>query len=99
MIDFFFFLVQILAVKNINMVALSFNEEEQFMDVIWTASRLRHPNIVTLIGYCTEHGQHLLVYEYVRNLSLDDALHCEAYKPLSWCLRLHIALGVARALE
>ncbi|XP_075639552.1 protein STRUBBELIG-RECEPTOR FAMILY 2 [Castanea sativa] len=90
---------QILAVKNINTVALSFNEEEQFMDVIWTASRLRHPNIVTLIGYCTEHGQHLLVYEYVRNLSLDDALHCEAYKPLSWCLRLHIALGVARALD
>ena len=81
------------------MVTLSFNEEEKFMDVIWTASRLRHPNIVTLLGYCIEHGQHLLVYEYVRNLSLDGALHSEAYKPLSWRLRLRIALGVARALE
>ncbi|KAG6638332.1 hypothetical protein I3843_10G027200 [Carya illinoinensis] len=90
---------QILAVKNINMVSLSFKEEEQFMDVIWTASRLRHPNIVTLLGYSTEHGQHLLVYEYVRNLSLDDALHSDAYKPLSWGLRLRIALGVARALD
>jgi serine/threonine protein kinase len=91
--------LQILAVKNINLIALSLTEEEQFMDVIWTASRLRHPNIVTLLGYCIEHGQHLLVYEHVRNLSLDDALHNEAYKSLSWGLRLRIALGVARALE
>lgn len=88
-----------MAVKNINMGELSFTEEEQFLDVVWTASRLRHPNIVTLLGYCVEHGQHILGYEYVRNLSLDDALHCEAYMPLSWTVRLQIALGVARALE
>lgn len=92
-------LFQILAVKNINMVSLSFNEEEQFLEVVWAASRLRHPNIVSLVGYCVEHGQHLLVYEYVRNLSLDDALHSRAYKPLSWGLRLQIAFGVAQALK
>ncbi|KAM1208469.1 hypothetical protein ACFX13_014490 [Malus domestica] len=90
---------QTLAVKNINIVGLSFNEEEQFLDVIGTASRLRHPNIVPLVGYCIEHGQHLVVYEYVKNLSLDDALHSDAYKPLSWGLRLQIALGVAQALD
>ncbi|CAK9322883.1 unnamed protein product [Citrullus colocynthis] len=90
---------QVLAVKNINMGELSFTEEEQFLDVVWTASRLRHRNIVTLLGYCVEHGQHILGYEYVRNLSLDDALHCEAYMPLSWTVRLQIALGVARALD
>ncbi|PQQ06870.1 protein STRUBBELIG-RECEPTOR FAMILY 2 [Prunus yedoensis var. nudiflora] len=90
---------QILAVKNINMAGLSFNEEEQFLYVIWTASRLTHPNIVPLVGYCVEHGQHLVVYEYVRNLSLHDALHSDEYKPLSWGLRLQIALGVAQALD
>ncbi|XP_057505840.1 protein STRUBBELIG-RECEPTOR FAMILY 2 isoform X1 [Actinidia eriantha] len=90
---------QVLAVKNINTVTLSLHEEEQFLDVIWNAARLRHPNIVTLLGYSFERGQHLLVYEYVRNLTLDDALHCEAYLPLSWGLRLKIALGVARALD
>ncbi|KAF5747706.1 putative Receptor protein kinase CLAVATA1 precursor [Tripterygium wilfordii] len=90
---------QILAVKNINMVSLSFHEEEQFFDVICTASRLRHPNIVTLLGYCLEHGQHLLVYQYISDLSLDNILHSQAYKPLSWNLRLCIALGVARALD
>lgn len=86
-------------VKNIDMVPLSMREEDQFMDVIRNASRLRHLNIVKLIGYCAEHGQHLLVYEYVRNLSLADALHCEAFVPLSWGLRVRIALGIARALK
>ncbi|KAI3472148.1 hypothetical protein Pfo_029636 [Paulownia fortunei] len=89
----------ILAVKNIKTVPLSIIEEQQFFDVIRNASRLRHPNIVTLLGYCMEHGQHLIVYEFIRNLSLDEALHCVAYTPLSWGLRLRIALGIARALN
>ncbi|GFY96277.1 STRUBBELIG-receptor family 2 [Actinidia rufa] len=90
---------QVMAVKNINTVTLSLHEEEQFLHVIWNAARLRHPNIVRLLGYCFERGQHLLVYECVRNLTLDDALHSEAYLPLSWGVRLKIALGVARALD
>ncbi|KAH1060858.1 hypothetical protein GYH30_004363 [Glycine max] len=90
---------KVLAVKNINMAGMSFSEEEKFLDVVCTASRLKHPNIVSLKGYCLEHGQHLLVYDYVRNLTLDDALHCAAYKPLSWSTRLKIALGVGQALD
>ncbi|XP_044499367.1 protein STRUBBELIG-RECEPTOR FAMILY 2 [Mangifera indica] len=90
---------QTLAVKNINMVSLSFQEEEQFMDVIRMVSQLRHPNIVTLLGYCVEHGEHLLVYEFVRNLSLAEALHNQVFNPLSWTIRLRIALGIARALN
>ncbi|XP_073132467.1 protein STRUBBELIG-RECEPTOR FAMILY 2 isoform X2 [Henckelia pumila] len=89
----------ILAVKIINMVSLSIIEEEQFLDVIRNTSRLKHPNIVTLLGYCMEHGQYLLVYEYIRNLSLEDTLHRITYKPLSWGLRLHISLGIAQALN
>ncbi|KAJ4979142.1 hypothetical protein NE237_009922 [Protea cynaroides] len=90
---------QVLVVKSIKTVQLSLCEEEQFLDVIWKVARLRHPNIITLLGYCMEHGQHLLVYEYVRNLSLDDILHSAAYTPLSWSLRVRIALGIARALD
>ncbi|KAL3533896.1 hypothetical protein ACH5RR_007417 [Cinchona calisaya] len=90
---------EFLAVKNISTVQLSLHEEEQFLNVVRIASRLRHPNIVTLLGYCIEHGQHLLVYEYVRNLSIDEALHCAGYTPLSWRLRLRIALGVARGVN
>lgn len=69
------------------------------MDVIRRVARLSHPNIVKLLGYCVENGQHLLLYDYVSNLSLDDALHCVDYATLSWGLRLRVALGVARALN
>ncbi|KAL6523225.1 hypothetical protein OROGR_016828 [Orobanche gracilis] len=89
----------ILAVKDIITVSLSIIEEQQFFDVIKNVSRLRHPNIVTLVGFCMEHGRHLIVYEYVRSMSLVEALHCAAYTPLPWGSRLRIALGVARALN
>ncbi|KAL0359453.1 UNVERIFIED_CONTAM: protein STRUBBELIG-RECEPTOR FAMILY 2 [Sesamum angustifolium] len=89
----------ILAVKNIKTVPLSIIEEQQFLDVIRNASRLRHPNIATLVGYCMEHGQHLVVYEFIRNFSLNEALHSVVCKPLSWSQRLKIALGVGRALN
>ncbi|KAH6812487.1 hypothetical protein C2S51_026249 [Perilla frutescens var. frutescens] len=89
----------VVVVKNIKTVPLSIIEEQQFFDVIKNISRLKHPNIVTLLGYSMEHGQHLLVYEYIRSVSLDDALHCAAYKPLPWGVRLQIALGIARALD
>ncbi|KAJ9566394.1 hypothetical protein OSB04_002360 [Centaurea solstitialis] len=38
-------------------------------------SRLRHPNIVPLAGYCAEHEKRLLVYDYIANWSLQDLLH------------------------
>ncbi|XP_004306215.1 PREDICTED: protein STRUBBELIG-RECEPTOR FAMILY 2-like [Fragaria vesca subsp. vesca] len=89
---------QISVVKNMKMSVQSFHEEEKFLDLVWTLSKLKHPNIVPLLGYCVEHGQHLLVYEYVRNLSLDEALHSGNTVSLPWGLRLQIALGVAEAL-
>ncbi|KAG5043395.1 hypothetical protein JHK87_007310 [Glycine soja] len=90
---------KILAVKKINMAGMSFREEVKFLDIIGTISRLKHPNIVALNGYCLEQGKHLLVYDYVRNFTLNDALHNEAYKSLPWVHRLRIALGVAQALD
>ncbi|XP_045795282.1 protein STRUBBELIG-RECEPTOR FAMILY 2-like [Trifolium pratense] len=90
---------KILAVKIINMAGLSYREEEKFLDVICTASKLKHPNIIQLNGYCLEHGEHLLVYDYFGNLTLYDALHGGACEPLSWVQRLQIALAVAQALD
>ncbi|XP_056696155.1 protein STRUBBELIG-RECEPTOR FAMILY 2 isoform X2 [Spinacia oleracea] len=90
---------KIFVVKNINLVSLSFHEEQQFLDLVHCTSRLQHPNIVRLVGYCVENGQHLLVYEYVRDLTLDKALHCKFFLPLTWDLRIQIAVGVAQALD
>ncbi|XP_073140818.1 protein STRUBBELIG-RECEPTOR FAMILY 6-like [Henckelia pumila] len=88
-----------LAVKKINSSALSNSEE--FLNIVSDLSHLHHPNITELVGYCSEHGQHLLVYEFHKNGSLYEFLHLsdEYSKPLTWNTRVKIALGTARALE
>ncbi|XP_068654876.1 protein STRUBBELIG-RECEPTOR FAMILY 8 [Aristolochia californica] len=92
---------KILAVKKIDSAALSLQEEDNFLEAVSNMSRLRHPNIITLLGYCAEHGQRLLVYEYVGNGTLHDLLHFadNESKMLPWNARVRIALGTARALE
>eukprot|EP01018_Ginkgo_biloba_P022002 Gb_25893 [translate_table: standard] len=76
-------------------------QDDDFLDVVSNISRLRHSNITELVGYCVEHGQRLLVYEYISNGTLHDALHSgdELSKKLSWNGRVKNALGAARALE
>ncbi|XP_012091294.1 protein STRUBBELIG-RECEPTOR FAMILY 8 isoform X2 [Jatropha curcas] len=90
-----------MAIKKIDNAALSLQEEDNFLEAVSNMSRLRHPNIVSLVGYCAEHGQRLLVYEHVGNGSLHDMLHFaeDGSKTLSWNARVRVALGTARALE
>ncbi|KAK3156229.1 hypothetical protein QOZ80_2AG0104510 [Eleusine coracana subsp. coracana] len=92
---------KVLAVKKIDSSALSLQEEDNFLEAVSSMSRLRHPNIVPLTGYCVEHGQRLLVYEYIGNGTLHDMLHFsdEMSRKLTWNIRVRIALGTARALE
>ncbi|WVZ77497.1 hypothetical protein U9M48_025356 [Paspalum notatum var. saurae] len=92
---------QLLAIKRIDMVDLSLSEQDELMDVLWNISRLKHPNICTLVGYCVEFGHCALLYEYAENGSLDDILFSAATRSraLSWKARMKIALGVAYALE
>lgn len=90
---------KVVAVKKINLSALS--NSEDFLEIVSEISRLHHPNVVEMIGYCCEHGQHLIVYEFHKNGSLHEYLHLsdEFSKPLTWNSRVKIALGTARALE
>ncbi|CAN1222665.1 Protein STRUBBELIG-RECEPTOR FAMILY 8 [Linum grandiflorum] len=90
-----------MAVKKIDNAALSLQEEDNFLEAVSNMSRLRHPNIVSMVGYCVEHGQRLLVYEYIENGNLHDILHFadDDGKKLSWNARVRVALGTARALE
>ncbi|TQD78598.1 hypothetical protein C1H46_035836 [Malus baccata] len=92
---------KIMAIKKIDNAALSLQEEDNFLEAISNMSRLRHQNIVTLAGYCAEHGQCLLVYEHIGNGSLHDILHFaeDGSKTLNWNARVRVALGTARALE
>ncbi|XVE87974.1 hypothetical protein DITRI_Ditri19aG0031000 [Diplodiscus trichospermus] len=92
---------KLLAVKKLDTRASRWKNDAEFMELVSTISKLRHPNIVELVGYCNEHGQRLLVYEYCRNGTLYDALHVDdgIRKKLSWNARVRVALGVARALQ
>ncbi|XP_051133863.1 protein STRUBBELIG-RECEPTOR FAMILY 8-like isoform X2 [Andrographis paniculata] len=92
---------KVMAIKKIDNAALSLQEEDNFLEAISNMSRLRHPNIVSLTGYCMEHGQRLLVHDYVEHSSLHDMLHFadEKSKMLAWNARIRVALGTARALE
>jgi serine/threonine protein kinase len=51
------------AIKILNPNGMQGNRE--FYTEVMVLSRLDHPNLVKLVGYCAEWGQRLLVYEYM----------------------------------
>lgn len=87
--------------KKLDKRASAHQKDDEFLELVNSIDRIRHANIVELIGYCSEHGQRLLIYEYCSNGSLHDALHSddEIKTKLSWNARIRMALGAARALE
>lgn len=92
---------KVLAVKKIDSSIIPSELSEDFTEIVSNISQLHHANVTELVGYCSEHGQHLLVYEFHKNGSLHDFLHLsdDYSKPLTWNSRVKIALGTARALE
>ncbi|CAF2155158.1 BnaA01g29460D [Brassica napus] len=93
---------KVLAVKKIDSSALPTDTAaDDFTEIVSKIACLDHENVTRLDGYCSEHGQHLVIYEFYRNGSLHDFLHLseEESKPLIWNPRVKIALGTARALE
>uniref|UniRef100_A0A7N0R855 non-specific serine/threonine protein kinase n=1 Tax=Kalanchoe fedtschenkoi TaxID=63787 RepID=A0A7N0R855_KALFE len=60
--------------------------------------KFTHPNLVKLVGYCWEDRQYLLVYEYMPKGSLESHLFRKGMEPLSWEVRMKIAIGAAKGL-
>ncbi|KAL2938506.1 L-type lectin-domain containing receptor kinase IV.2, partial [Bienertia sinuspersici] len=72
---------------------------KEFVAEISSMRRLRHRNLVPLLGYCRRKGELLLVYEYMQNGSLEKFLYGKDDKSsLRWSLRFKIIKGVASAL-
>ncbi|KAJ0100351.1 hypothetical protein Patl1_20150 [Pistacia atlantica] len=68
-----------------------------FQNEVEVLSRVRHPNLVTLIGTCPESRS--LVYEYLRNGSLEDCLaRKDKIAPLAWHTRIQVASEICSAL-
>ncbi|XP_062027748.1 probable serine/threonine-protein kinase PBL21 isoform X2 [Rosa rugosa] len=90
---------QVVAIKQLNHDGLQGFQE--FIVEVLMLSLLHHTNLVTLIGYCTDGDQRLLVYEYMPRGSLEDHLFDlkPDQEPLCWDTRIKIAVGAARGLE
>ncbi|KAK9003127.1 hypothetical protein V6N11_060694 [Hibiscus sabdariffa] len=71
--------------------------EKQFRMEVATISSTHHLNLVRLVGFCSEGRHRLLVYEFLRNGSLDKFLFTPN-ESLNWQNRFNIALGTARGI-
>ncbi|KAI3474312.1 hypothetical protein Pfo_029100 [Paulownia fortunei] len=76
----------------------SLQGDKEFYTEIEMLSRLHHRNLVSLVGYCDEKGEQMLVYEFMPSGSLHDLLSAKYRAPLNFRTRLHIALGAARGI-
>ncbi|KAL9991692.1 putative protein kinase RLK-Pelle-DLSV family [Helianthus debilis subsp. tardiflorus] len=86
----------VVAVKQLSSRSKQGNRE--FLTEIGVISCLHHPNLVKLHGCCIEGDQLLLVYEYMENNSLANALFGKSGLMLDWPTRFKICIGIARGL-
>ncbi|KAK1626509.1 hypothetical protein QYE76_000824 [Lolium multiflorum] len=71
--------------------------KKEYISEVRIISRLRHRNLVQLIGWCHAGGELLLVYELMSNGSLDTHLH-DVGNILPWSVRYEVILGLGSAL-
>jgi Leucine-rich repeat (LRR) protein len=85
----------VVAIKKLIHVTGQGNRE--FMAEMETIGKIKHRNLVPLLGYCKMGEERLLVYEYMKWGSLEYVLH-EYDLKLNWAARKKIAVGSARGL-
>uniref|UniRef100_A0ACD5U3Z6 Uncharacterized protein n=1 Tax=Avena sativa TaxID=4498 RepID=A0ACD5U3Z6_AVESA len=74
--------------------------EKQFRAEVSTLGTIQHVNLIRMLGFCSDGAadRKLLVYEYMPNGSLDHHLFRNTFYVLSWQVRYHVGLGVAKGL-
>jgi len=87
---------EIVAVKRAHEDSLQGSKE--FCTEIELLSRLHHRNLVSLVGYCDEEDEQMLVYEFMPNGTLRDHLSSKSKRSPGFGLRLHIALGASKGI-
>ncbi|XP_062176314.1 leucine-rich repeat receptor protein kinase HPCA1-like isoform X3 [Alnus glutinosa] len=87
---------QLIAIKRAQTESMQGGVE--FKTEIELLSRVHHKNLVSLVGFCFDQGEQMLVYEYVPNGTLKEGLSGKSGIRLDWIRRLKVALGAARGL-
>uniref|UniRef100_A0A103XV45 Concanavalin A-like lectin/glucanase, subgroup n=1 Tax=Cynara cardunculus var. scolymus TaxID=59895 RepID=A0A103XV45_CYNCS len=73
--------------------------EQEFKNEVLLLARLRHRNLVRLLGFSLEGSERLLMYEFLQNASLDQFIFDPVKRAsLDWELRYKIIHGVAKGL-
>ncbi|XP_072064251.1 cysteine-rich receptor-like protein kinase 19 [Arachis hypogaea] len=85
-----------IAVKRLN--TSSRQGSDEFKNEILLIAKLQHRNLVTLIGFCLDEQEKILIYEYMPNRSLDYHLFGDQQHKLSWVERFKIIKGTASGL-
>ncbi|KAF2291759.1 hypothetical protein GH714_035485 [Hevea brasiliensis] len=88
----------VVAVKRLNQEG--FQGHKEWLAEVNYLGQFCHPHLVKLIGYCLEDEHRLLAYEFMPRGSLENHLFRRGsyFQPLSWNLRLKVALGAAKGL-
>ncbi|KAL3511253.1 hypothetical protein ACH5RR_030654 [Cinchona calisaya] len=90
---------EVVAIKKMDLPPFKEAEgEREFRVEVDILTRLDHPNLVTLIGYCADGKHRFLVYEYMQRGNLQDHLNGIGELKMDWPLRLKAALGAAKGL-
>jgi len=78
----------------------SFQGHREWLAEVTYLGELHHENLVKLVGYCSDPDSNkLLVYEYMLRGSLENHLFRRGTQPLSWPMRVSIAVDVARGIS
>ncbi|XP_024981703.1 probably inactive leucine-rich repeat receptor-like protein kinase At5g48380 [Cynara cardunculus var. scolymus] len=74
------------------------HSEKEFQSEMATLGKVKHRNLVPLLGFCVAKRERLLVYKYMANGNLHDKLHPvgDDEKRLDWPSRLKIGIGAAK---
>ncbi|XP_028783150.1 putative serine/threonine-protein kinase isoform X2 [Neltuma alba] len=88
---------KVVAVKKLTLLH-SKKIEEDFLSEVMLISDAHHPNLIQLLGWCSKGRDRILVYEYMKNNSLDRFIFGEKKGHLNWEQRYAIILGIARGL-
>ncbi|CAN6466045.1 unnamed protein product [Victoria cruziana] len=87
---------QIVAIKRAQKGSTQGSHE--FKTEIELLSRVHHKNLVSLVGFCFDKGEQMLIYEFISNGTLRENLSGRTGICLDWKRRVKIALDSARGL-